>query len=294
MSTRTLRLAVLVALGVAVAERAAAVFTPIAQPGATYVAGTSVLPITASDFDVVSSLTNGTDTVSFDVTMVALTVPTTWSSWGSAPDTEGATPRVLWTNGFTSLTLTLSGAVMLFGFEAQPNTTVVSAITATFFNGISMVGQVVRDVDGNGGALLFAASSTTAFDRVVVSSVDDFAIAQVRSGAIAPTATPTVTQTATVTRTATATPTSAPGGVGGMCTSTADCTGGLFCADGVCCTSPCSGPQESCRVPPNVGVCTTLAAPAPAMSHLGLVISLAALLLVGAAALLGRAAGRRP
>jgi hypothetical protein len=129
---------------------------------------------------------------------------------------------------------------------------------------------------------------------VVVGSTDDFAIAQVSAGEIPPTATPTLTQTPTVTQTATATSTNTPGGVGGACTTAADCTGGLFCVDAVCCTSACDGPLESCRVPPNIGVCTSQAAPAPAVSRLGLLIGLAVLLLVGAVAMLRRTPGRRP
>ena len=46
--------------------------------------------------------------------------------------------------------------------------------------GAALIGQITQLVDGNGGALLFAATSTTPFDRVVVSSTDDFAIAQIR------------------------------------------------------------------------------------------------------------------
>jgi hypothetical protein len=74
--------------------------------------------------------------------------------------------------------------VELFGIEAQPNTSVVSSIAASFFAGANLVGEIAIDVDGDGGARLFAASSTTPFDKVVLTSIDDFAIAQVRAGIV--------------------------------------------------------------------------------------------------------------
>ena len=51
---------------------------------------------------------------------------------------------------------------------------------ASFFLGTTLIGEIPLDVDGIGGAKLFAASSTDAFDTVVLSSTDDFAIAQIR------------------------------------------------------------------------------------------------------------------
>lgn len=158
--------------------------TPIPQPDATYVATTRLLPITEPDFTTLNSLSDSQLTLSFDIDLVALTVPTTWSSWGSPPDTEGSTPRVLWTNGFPSLTITSSDPLTLFGIEAQPNTAFVSPITASFFKGSEFLGEILLDVDGLAGARLFAASSVQSFDTVVVSSTDDFAIAQVRVQAI--------------------------------------------------------------------------------------------------------------
>lgn len=160
-------------------------FTPIPQPDTAYVASTDLLAITAPDFDVVAAVAYGTDTVSFDIPLVALTVPTTWSSWGSPPNTESLAPRVLWTNGLTSLSLTSTNPLTIFGLEAQPNTSVVSTISANFFSGSNLVGTITLNVDGNGGARLFGASTTTTpFNRVVLSSTDDFAIAQVRVSAV--------------------------------------------------------------------------------------------------------------
>jgi hypothetical protein len=265
-------------------------FTPIAQPDAAYLGATSALPVSDPDFTAVSSVTDGTVTASFDVDLAALTVPGTWASWGSPPATQSATPRVLWSNGFTSVTVTLSAPLMVFGLEAQPNTAVVSPITATFFSGMSQVGQIMQNVDGNAGALLFAATSTTSFDSVVLSSTDDFAVAQIRAGAPEPTntvtptstatVTPTSTTTSTATNTLTATITPTPGGPGSACTDVSDCGAGLFCVDTVCCTSECDGPLEQCNVPPNAGTCSSLVAPAPTVSPAGLSIAFGILLAI--------------
>jgi hypothetical protein len=164
--------------------RADAGFVAIPQPDATYIGRTTLLPVSALDFDTVSSLSSGGLKVSFDTPLVALTTPSTWGSWGSPPDVESSTPRVLWTNGVTSLSMSLSDPIGLFGFEAQPNTQGVSSMLASFFFGATLIGEIPLDVDGNGGARLFAASSTDFFDTVVLSSTDDFAIAQVRIASV--------------------------------------------------------------------------------------------------------------
>jgi hypothetical protein len=157
---------------------------PIPLPDSTYVGQTTLFPVSGLDFDSVSSVSSGSFTVSFDTPLVALSVPTSWSNWGSPPDVESSAPRVLCTNGVTSLTISLSDPVGLFGFEAQPNTQVVSSMLASFFLGATLIGEIPLDVDGNGGAKLFAASSTIPFDTVVLSSTDDFAIAQIRVGSV--------------------------------------------------------------------------------------------------------------
>jgi hypothetical protein len=161
--------------------RADAGFVIIPQPDAAYVGNTALFAVPGADFDTTSSLSFGSFTMSFDTPLVALTTPTTWSSWGSPPDVESSIPQVLWTNGATSLSITFSNPLGLFGFEAQPNTSVVSSMVASFFLGGSLIGEIPLDVDGNAGARLFAASSTTPFDTVVLSSTDDFAIAQIRA-----------------------------------------------------------------------------------------------------------------
>jgi hypothetical protein len=49
------------------------------------------------------------------------------------------------------------------------------------------------------------------------------------------------------------------------------------CVDDVCCDTACDGPQESCNQPDNEGVCTAIAAPAPAVSRTGLLALVAIL-----------------
>jgi hypothetical protein len=166
------------------AAPARADFAPIPQPNAAYVTGTSLLSFSDPDLSVVASLSSGPVTVTPDIPLVALTVPGTWTAWGAPPNTEGATPRVLWTNGLTSLTLKSSVLLNTFGLEAQPNTTVPAAITATFFLDNTQVGQIVQAVDGNAGARLFAGTSLSGFNRVVLDSTDDFAVARIRVAAV--------------------------------------------------------------------------------------------------------------
>ena len=177
------------ALGMGRAPSSRADLITIASPssllpgGGSYTSGTTVVPIPGSVFDAISSVSADGVTVSFDTSLVILDVPTTWASWSSPPSSESDTPRVLWTNGFTSLTLMFSQPLGVFGVEVQPNTSVVSSVTASFYNGNTLLGDVSLDVDGNGGARLFAAATTAPtlpFTSVVISSTDDFAIAQLR------------------------------------------------------------------------------------------------------------------
>ena len=110
-----------------------------------------------------------------------------------------------------------------------------------------------------------------------------------------PTRTPTVTHTATVTATATgtatvtATPTPQP--TGAACMSGSHCVSG-FCVDQVCCDTACDLPSQQCNAPQNPGACTTIAAPAPALSGTGLLLAVLAVLAVGAVTLWTRRADR--
>jgi hypothetical protein len=75
-------------------------FTPISQPGDTVPGGivyTTATSNLASDIpadgDTTTTLTDGTETITFSESMTAATAPDTWNNWGSPPDTESAAPR---------------------------------------------------------------------------------------------------------------------------------------------------------------------------------------------------------
>lgn len=156
--------------------------TPIQQPDADYVGRTTLFDITVPDLTSVSSLTAGDCTVTFTPPLQARTVGASWASWGSPPDTEGATPRILYSNGATSIALALNAdcAAGTVGFEAEPNPFQVLDMTATYFSDSTSLGAITRPVDGQSGARLFAADSDTPITRVTFSSSADFAIGRIR------------------------------------------------------------------------------------------------------------------
>jgi hypothetical protein len=164
-----------------VAAAPALAITPVAVPDDSYRTGTTLLGVPASPLQL-DSIGDPELTVSFSTSLLPLTVGAGWATWGSPPNTESATPRVLWTQGATSLTFSFSEALTGFGFEAQPNPFEVLDITAEFFSGATSLGTITRAVDGSGGALLFAAAADfgDTFTSVVVTSAADFAVAQLR------------------------------------------------------------------------------------------------------------------
>jgi len=160
-------------------------FTPIAQPNAAYVAETTNLKgAIPADGTSITSLSDGSETVTFSSSVVAATVPSGgWSTWNSPPATESAIPRVLTDIGATSLTMTLSKPAVIFGFEAEGDNFSTQTLTATFMSGATTIGSIPLSVNGNSGALLFAATTNTAFTSVVLSApagANGFAIAELR------------------------------------------------------------------------------------------------------------------
>jgi hypothetical protein len=171
--------AALVVLCLVAAPRARAAIIPITNPTPAYQAQTTLIPITAPDFTVVSSVTGGGLTVSFSQMMQARTVtpgdPSNWDTWSVPPNSENATPRILFTGPAgmnqtqTSVTLSFSHPVSTFGVEMQPNNFDIYSLTADFYNGVTLLGSITRLVDGlgegdpnnpnpGGGARLFAAT----------------------------------------------------------------------------------------------------------------------------------------
>jgi hypothetical protein len=181
--------------------------TPIPQPTAAYTSATSLVPITVPDGTTVTSLTNGSQTITLGSVVpsssifAARTVPSGgWSTWGAPPNTESSTPRVVATyTATTSLTLTLAVPATTFGFEVEPDSFAVFTISADFYSGARFLGTVSQSINGSAGALLAAGSSAYPITSVVItapSGANGFAMAQFRSGGAVPgVAIPTLSST---------------------------------------------------------------------------------------------------
>ena len=184
------RVALAVALVVGMsAATALADFTVISMPDAAYLASTTKLPVVGSDFTYVTSLSDPDLTVTFSHALEIMTVPSTWATWSSPPDSESATPRVLFDTG-TTVRIDLSTPAKTFGLEMEPNRMEVFSMTADFYDGATLVGSITRSVDGMAGARLFAGATTSdKFTHVVVSAPlvpSGYAIAQLRYGELIP------------------------------------------------------------------------------------------------------------
>jgi uncharacterized repeat protein (TIGR01451 family) len=168
-------------------------FTQIPQPNAAYTSGTTLIPITIADGATTTSLSDGTETVSLNQTMTAATVPAGgFNNWGSPPNTESSTPRVLFNDAVDTVTLSLSKPANEFGVELQTDHFGTFPLTATFFEGATQVGSISQTVTVPGapggsaadGALLFAGQTNQAFTSVVLTNTagggNGLAIAQVR------------------------------------------------------------------------------------------------------------------
>ncbi len=114
-------------------------------------------------------------------------VPNSWASWNCPPATESCTPNALWNAGFSTLTISTSDHENTIGFELEPDNFAVETVQAIFHSSDGMSFTLTQDVNGQGGALLFAVQDDT--PGSVITSVDitdlaggDFAIAQLRSG----------------------------------------------------------------------------------------------------------------
>lgn len=152
-------------------------------PASNYTSQTTRLTISDPEFSEISSLTNGSQTVLFDTPMQVFQAPDSWSTWGAPPNTESAAPTVLWTEGVETISLTLTSPVKTFGVEVEPDILTSIPVNAKFYSGSTFLGELTQDVNGDGGARLFAATSTSQFDRVVLNADGGFAIAQLRYSA---------------------------------------------------------------------------------------------------------------
>lgn len=156
----------------------------IVQPNSAYTSATTLIPIVIPDFSTTSSLGNGTLTVGFSSVVTAGTVPSGgWFIWGSPPNTESSTPRVVADTVDTAINLTLSSPVFTFGFELEPNNNGLFNVQVQFLHGLTVLDTDTLSVNGSGGALLFAATESTAINNVTISlpaGSGGFAMAQFR------------------------------------------------------------------------------------------------------------------
>lgn len=166
-------------------------FTPIPVPDAAYTSSTSLIGLgyITEGTTGITSVTDGTQTVNFDVALTKTTVGVDWATWNSPPAVETNTPDVLFKPTFNLLVMTLGVPSTTFGFELQGNELIDSQFHVAFMEGVNLVGFVDLTVNGDGGALLFAGSTTTSpFTSVVITNTsldaNGFAIANLRYTAV--------------------------------------------------------------------------------------------------------------
>ena len=161
----------------------------VSQPNAAYVAGTSKLTSGAASFTVIGGVTDGFKTVTFGTGMTVLHAPVSreWQSWNSPPFVESPPTEVYWAADLpSSITMMLGAHAGIFGFEAEPDNQVVEPLTAVWYDATNKVlASETLNVNGNGGALLFAyESDANDIDHVSLTNGagDDFAVGNLRVG----------------------------------------------------------------------------------------------------------------
>jgi hypothetical protein len=158
-------------------------FTAIAAPTLAYTSTTfNMAASIPANGTTLTTLADGTETLTFSGTLTAGTVPATWTTWNTPPAVESSTPRIFGSDA-NSVTISLSAPAVTFGVEVEPSNFASHSITATFMDGASVVGTVSRNVSGNSGALLFAGTTDQLFTSVVITadgSSEGFALAQPR------------------------------------------------------------------------------------------------------------------
>lgn len=160
-------------------------FVTTAQPTAAYVNSTTLLDFPSPDYTLVEYLNGGGEMLAYDNLLETRSIPAGWAPWGTPPGVETATPEIGYTQGYSELTITLSRAATTFGFELQPDISGPELTVADFYSGSTLAGTIRLTPDGNAGALLYAASTTTSpFTSVVINDLagagHDFAIARQR------------------------------------------------------------------------------------------------------------------
>jgi len=174
---------------VASAVAAATTFTTFENPDASWTGSTTLIDISSiPNSSPVTAVTDGNLTVALSPTMTKAHANVDpdegWDTWSDPPYSEVSSPHVLALYSGGSAELTLSKGVFAFGFEIEPNPFLFRDLTVTFIlsSGPTTVGTITRTIHGEAGARLMAARSTTAFDKITISSSepDGFAIGQLR------------------------------------------------------------------------------------------------------------------
>lgn len=164
-----------------------------------YLALTTRIPITGPECTSFSSITDGTQTVTFSSPLERHDVPGVtcrWCAWSGPPEGEEANPPVLFSFG-TTLTMTLSNPSRIFGFELMPNLQTppeTHSVRVDFFSGANLIQSITRTLTltcdpGNGGSRLFSVQvdepDGPCIDNVVITVLtpqpaQGFSIAQIR------------------------------------------------------------------------------------------------------------------
>lgn len=164
----------------------------ISQPTPAYVASTFKLTAGAPEFTVIGGLTDGSRSVTFGASMMVFHAPTEWSTWNVPPFVEPTPTEVYEPNDLhlTSISMSLGAPAGIFGFEAEPDNLGVEPLTATWYDALNdVLASETLEVDGHGGAMLFAyESDANDIDHVSFSNgvVDDFALGNIRVGDVTP------------------------------------------------------------------------------------------------------------
>jgi hypothetical protein len=141
-------------------------FLVVPTPTAAYQATTSKVPIIGAQGTVDNAISDGTLTITLSAPTTVATVGPGVFGWGNPPTVEATAPAVLFSQFQLSRTLTFNQALSTFGVEMQSNngTSFLNpnfTLTATFFDGGTLVGTISQRLVAPGGARLFAASTTT-------------------------------------------------------------------------------------------------------------------------------------
>jgi hypothetical protein len=178
-------------------------YTP-SQPDAQYTSGTTLVPISASNGTLVpSSISGAGQLLSFSTSMTAYNAGIgagLFNPWGTAPDVEATSLKILSTNALnqTSLTISLDTPANTFGFElapinvctpfpacaAPPFPVSTFDVTVQFYNNATLLGSVTHSPTYI-SAKLFAASSGTKITRAVITApatAGGFGVGQFRFG----------------------------------------------------------------------------------------------------------------